>query len=76
LSDLTKLTAEDTNRILDLVGELQPCTAPQVLAELQKRFGVEAELPQLVRYMEFLRSNFPRKLVHAGPDGWGMVDLS
>jgi len=25
--------------------------------------------------MEFLRSGFPRKLAHAGPGRWNMVDL-
>ena len=44
-------------------------------AELARRHGVEAPIEQVVRYMEFLRSGFPRKLAHAGPGRWNMVDL-
>ena len=76
MSDLTKLTEENSNRILDIVGELGNCTAGEVQEELAKRHGVEAPLEQVVRYMEFLRSGFPRKLAHAGPERWIMVDLS
>jgi len=75
MSDLTKLTRETSDRILDIVGELGACTAEQVQAELAQRHRVEAPLEQLVRYMEFLRSGFPRKLAHAGPGRWVMVDL-
>jgi len=75
MADLTKLTQETSDRILDIVGELGTCTAEQVRAELVQRHGVEAPLEQLVRYMEFLRSGFPRKLAHAGPGRWVMVDL-
>jgi hypothetical protein len=75
MADLTKLTQESSDRILDLVGELGTCTAEQVQAELAQRFGLDAPLDQLVRYMEFLRSGFPRKLAHAGPGRWVMVDL-
>ena len=76
MSDLTKLTEENSNRILDLVGELGQCTAQQVQEELARRHGLQAPIEQVVRYMEFLRSGFPRKLAHAGPDRWIMVDLS
>jgi hypothetical protein len=75
MADLTKLTQETSDLILDIVGELGTCTADEVLAQLAQRHGVEAPLEQLVRYMEFLRSGFPRKLAHAGPGRWNMVDL-
>ena len=75
VSDLTKLTPENSNRILDIVGELELCTAQQVRDELTTRHGLEAPLEQVERYMEFLRSGFPRKLAHAGPGRWIMVDL-
>ena len=75
MADLTRLTQENSDRILDIVGELGACTAEQVCAELTRRHGIEAPLPQLVRYMEFLRSGFPRKLAHAGPGRWVMVDF-
>ena len=75
MSDLTKLTAENSNRILDIVGDLGTVTAAQVQAELATRHGLAAPLDQVVHYMEFLRSGFPRKLAHAGPERWVMVDL-
>ena len=76
MPDLSKLTEENSNMVLDLVGELGNCTAQEVQEELVRRYGVEAPLEQVVRYMEFLRSGFPRKLAHAGPERWIMVDLS
>ena len=75
MADLTRLTQENSDRILDIVGELGTCTAEQVRAELAQRYGIEPPPEQLVRYMEFLRSGFPRKLAHAGPGRWVMVDL-
>lgn len=75
MSDLTRLTQENSDRILDIVGELELCSAEQVQEELARRHGLEAPLEQVERYMEFLRSGFPRKLAHAGPGRWIMVDL-
>jgi hypothetical protein len=76
MGDLTKLTPENSDRILDIVGEMPNCTTAEVQAELAARHGLEAPLEQVTRYMEFLRSGFPRKLAHAGPERWIMVDLS
>ena len=67
MADLTKLTGENSERILDIVADLQTCTAEEVRAELSRRHGLEAPVEQVERYMEFLRSGFPRKLAHAGP---------
>lgn len=75
MSDLTRLTQENSDRILDIVGELELCSAEEVRNELARRHGLEAPLEQVARYMEFLRSGFPRKLAHAGPGRWIMVDL-
>jgi hypothetical protein len=75
VADLTKLTQENSDRILDIVGELELCTVQQVREELIKRHGLDAPIEQVERYMEFLRSGFPRKLAHAGPGRWIMVDL-
>mgnify|MGYP001227911254 CR=1 FL=1 len=75
MSDLTRLTQENSDRILDIVGELELCSAEEVRDELARRHGLEAPLEQVERYMEFLRSGFPRKLAHAGPGRWIMVDL-
>lgn len=75
MADLTRLTQENSDRILDIVGDLGNCTAEEVREELARRHGLEAPLEQVERYMEFLRSGFPRKLAHAGPERWIMVDL-
>ena len=75
MSDLAKLTRENSDRILDIVAELPNCTPGQVREELSARHGLEAPLEQVKRYMEYLRSGFPRKLAHAGPERWIMVDL-
>lgn len=76
MGDLTKLTQENSDRILDVVTGLASCTAEQVQGELVRRHGLEATVEQVERYMEFLRSGFPRKLAHAGPGRWIAVDLS
>jgi len=75
MDDLTKLCDENSDRIMAIVEELQPVMAWQVREELARRHGLEAELEQVVRYMEWLRSGFPRKLAHAGPDAWVVIDL-
>jgi len=76
MADLTRLNQATSDLIMDLVGELGTCTAEQVMAELVRRHGVDAPLDQLIRYMEFLRSGFPRKLAHAGPGRWVLVVLA
>lgn len=76
MGDLSKLTEENSERILDVVTELANCTAEQVQGELSRRHGIEATLEQVEHYMEFLRSGFPRKLAHAGLGRWIAVDLS
>jgi len=75
MSDLTKLTQESSDRILDIVGDLGNCTTEQVQEQLRLRHDLDAPIEQVERYMEFLRSGFPRKLAHAGPGRWNMVDL-
>jgi DNA anti-recombination protein RmuC len=75
MGDLTKLNKEDSEHILDIVGELGTCTTEQVREEMAERHGLEAPIEQVQRYMEFLRSGFPRKLAHAGPGRWNLVDL-
>jgi len=76
MDDLRKLNDESTNRIMEIVEDLQPVTAQRVREELKRRHGMDPELDQLVRYMEWLRSSFPRKLAHAGPDAWVVIDLA
>ncbi len=75
MADLSKLTQETSDKILDIVAELAPCTPEQVRGALAERHAIEAPIEQVVRYMEFLRSGFPRKLAHAGPERWIAVDL-
>jgi len=74
--DLSRLSDEASRKIMDIVQDLQPATADQVRAELARRHGMAVELDPLVRYMEWLRSGFPRKLAHAGPDAWAVIDLA
>ena len=76
MDDLSKLSDESSTKIMDIVEELQPAMPGQVQAELARRHGVDVELDPLVRYMEWLRSGFPRKLAHAGPDAWVVIDLA
>lgn len=75
MGGLDRLTSENSELILDIVAELQPITVARVQEELAKRHGVSADLEHVVKYMEWLRSGFPRKLAHAGPELWIMVDL-
>ncbi|NLC56615.1 MAG: hypothetical protein GX774_07265 [Armatimonadetes bacterium] len=76
MSDLTQLTEQNSTRILDLVAELQPATAQQIRDELARRHQLDVPLEQVVHYLEWLRSGFPRKLAHAGPERWIVVDLA
>ncbi len=76
MADLTRLNQATSDLIMDIVGDLGTCTAEQVQAELLRRDGTAAERDELVRYMEFLRSGFPRKLAHAGPGRWVLVVLA
>jgi hypothetical protein len=75
MADLTRLSRETSDMILDIVADLELCSAEQVRDELQARHGIDAPVEQVERYMEFLRSGFPRKLAHAGPGRWNLVDL-
>jgi hypothetical protein len=74
--DLSRLSQETSDLIFAAVADIQPATAAQVKEELQRRHGGEVALERLVHYMEFLRSAFPKKLAHAGPDNWVVVDLA
>ncbi|NSW57085.1 MAG: hypothetical protein HPY44_13820 [Armatimonadetes bacterium] len=76
MADLTRLSRETSDMILDIVADLELCSAEQVRDELKTRHGIDAPVDQVERYMEFLRSGFPRKLAHAGPGRWNLVDLS
>jgi len=75
MDDLRRLCDENSTKIMDIVADLQPVVAEQVQKELARRHGMEVDLDKLVRYMEWLRSGFPRKLAHAGPDAWAAIDL-
>mgnify|MGYP001051201350 CR=1 FL=1 len=73
--DLSKLSDQTSEMLLDLVQELQPVSAEQVRQALAERTGEPVELAAVVRYLEFLRSGFPRKTAHAGPERWIVVEL-
>jgi len=70
-----RLNSVATERIMQVVSELQPVTPERVAEELDTQYGAKVDIEQLVHYMEWLRSGFPRKLAHAGPDAWIVVDL-
>jgi len=76
MDDLTKVSDENSAKIMAIVEELQPVSAKQVQEELSRRHAMETDLDQLAHYMEWLRSGFPRKLAHAGPDAWVVIDLA
>ena len=76
MADLSNPTDENTAAIMAVVEELQPVSAQRVQEELARRLGEEVALDQLVHYLEWLRSGFPRKLAHAGPDAWVLIDLA
>lgn len=76
MPDALPLTEENTQRLFDIVAALQPATTRQVQEELARRHGVEVDLAELTRYLEWLRSGFPRRLVHAGLERWAVIELA
>ena len=70
------ITDEHTDRIFEIVEERQLATVREVCAEFKARHGAEVAEEAMESYMEWLRSSFPRKLAHAGPDHWIVVDLA
>jgi len=36
---------------------------------------LEVDAAELKRYLEWLRSGFPKRLVHAGLERWSMVEM-
>ncbi len=73
--DPLPLTDENTERLLAIVAALQPATTAQVREELQRRHGLEVETAELRRYLEWLRSGFPLRLVHVGLERWSVVEI-
>ena len=61
--------------ILDIVQARQPVSPPEVQKAL-KRKRVTLPVSQVADLMERLRSGFPRKLSHAGPERFAYHDLS
>jgi len=61
--------------VLDIVESLQP-VGPDKVCRLLKKKRVNRTVDQVREVMEQLRSGFPRKLSHAGPEKFAYHDLS
>lgn len=61
--------------VLDIVEALQP-VAPDIVAKELKKKGLKLSKGQTLEMMEALRSGYPRKLSHAGPERFAYHDLS
>ncbi|MDP6111797.1 MAG: DegT/DnrJ/EryC1/StrS family aminotransferase [Planctomycetota bacterium] len=61
--------------VLDIVQSLQPVGPASVTKELAKK-GTELSSAAVLEAMEALRSGFPRKLSHAGPERFAYHDLT
>jgi len=54
---------------------MQPVTAREVCEALRQTYDVRMSEEEAEEHMERLRSDFPTKLAHAGPDRYHIVDL-
>lgn len=61
--------------VLDIVATLQPVGPDRVAKELANK-GMKVSPAEVLEIMEGLRSAFPRKLSHAGPERFAYHDLS
>ncbi|MBN1675538.1 MAG: DegT/DnrJ/EryC1/StrS family aminotransferase [Kiritimatiellae bacterium] len=62
-------------QILDIVAALQP-VSPAVVRDRLARKRIHKPLAEVLEIMEQLRSTFPRKLSHAGPEHFAYHDLA
>lgn len=76
MPDSFPLTDENTQRLLDIVAALQPVTTRQIQEELARRYGLQVDLAELSRYLGWLRSGFPRRVVRAGLERWAVIELA
>lgn len=75
MSDALPLSEENTSRLFALVEALQPATTRQVQEALAEQYGLQVEAEELKRYLEWLRSGFPKRLVHVGLERWSVVEM-
>jgi len=54
---------------------MQPVTAAEVCKALRETYCIQIPEEEVYEHMERLRSNFPIKLAHAGPDRYCIIDL-
>jgi len=47
----------------------------EIVEALQQRHGLDVEAAELKQYPAWLRSGFPRRLVHVGLERWGVVEM-
>jgi len=67
--------SREEEMVLDIVEALQPVAPDEVRKALKKK-RVNLANAQVLDLMEKLRSGFPRKLSHAGPERFAYHDLS
>lgn len=54
---------------------MQPVTAKEVCMALRETHGIQMSEEEMHEHLERLRSSFPTRLVHAGPDRYHVIDL-
>lgn len=54
---------------------MQPVTAREVCTALRETYRIQLSEEEMYEHMERLRSSFPTRLVHAGPDRYHVIDL-
>jgi len=72
---LTYKTLEIKDKVFEVVRKMQPVTANEVCKALRKTYGLRMAEEEMHEHLERLRSSFPTRLVHAGPDRYYVIDL-
>lgn len=67
-------TPELREALWEIVQDLQPCTLREVVARLAER-GIEMAPETVQAILEEMRTSYPRRTTHAGPDRWGALEL-
>lgn len=68
-------TREIKDEIFEVVRKMQPVTAKEVCMVLRETHGIQMSEEEMYEHLERLRSSFPTRLVHAGPDRYHLIDL-
>ena len=68
-------TPELRDALFAIVQQMQPCTLREVVALLAQDHGIQMEPEQVRAVLEEMRTCYPRRTIHAGPDRWGALEL-